>query len=512
MHFVVRAAPLDATGLLLVQGTEDSKTVWVFDDAPQQLPLIYEAEHHGPRVLAAQLANHDYLVLDRVLPSNVVTQLATYVRELHSSGGMQPGEQYSATELGHRGDKVCMKGSNSPECPALQRFVQAADQLYAAVSAHVPELSDAPAPHRSQPMLAVYPGQRARYPRHVDNPDGNGRILTCIVYLNATWRAGDGGELRLAPERSKAHLDIPPVLNRLVLFWSDARVPHEVLPAHAERAACTIWFIDAGRFHDFQRGSGRLKGSEGEPAAEGTRAASAQHAGSRAGSHPTTSPSPSNAPSHTPSHAGSPLIGALESRGMAMKTHLLGAESHAALRHSFVMRLRQLQLLVDAPTATVGWLPSDAGAGAAEGAGCSVVRGAESLLRSLTQQLPAGSSSELARLLARNETLEPRMMFIQHTEGCPPTTLTMSAEPVRLHGLALVYCLSIGAVGPSASARDNRVALQLDMDAEQPATSLAPSTALIPLAPDAVAVLTVRGRVRKLRLTGALTALLLVSK
>ena len=305
---------------------------------------------------------------------SVVTQLATYVRELHSSGGMQPGEQYSATELGHRGDKVCMKGSNSPECPALQRFVQAADQLYAAVSAHVPELSDAPAPHRSQPMLAVYPGQRARYPRHVDNPDGNGRILTCIVYLNATWRAGDGGELRLAPERSKAHLDIPPVLNRLVLFWSDARVPHEVLPAHAERAACTIWFIDAGRFHDFQRGSGRLKGSEGEPAAEGTRAASAQHAGSRAGSHPTTSPSPSNAPSHTPSHAGSPLIGALESRGMAMKTHLLGAESHAALRHSFVMRLRQLQLLVDAPHSH-GRVAA-VRCGGRRGRGCRLQRGA----------------------------------------------------------------------------------------------------------------------------------------
>ena len=36
-----------------------------------------------------------------------------------------------------------------------------------------------------------------------------------------------------------------PLLNRLVLFWSDLRCPHEVLPCYFSRFAVTIWFIDS---------------------------------------------------------------------------------------------------------------------------------------------------------------------------------------------------------------------------------------------------------------------------
>jgi Rps23 Pro-64 3,4-dihydroxylase Tpa1-like proline 4-hydroxylase len=32
----------------------------------------------------------------------------------------------------------------------------------------------------------------ARYTRHVDNPNNNGRKLTAILYLNTTWQPGEG--------------------------------------------------------------------------------------------------------------------------------------------------------------------------------------------------------------------------------------------------------------------------------------------------------------------------------
>ena len=39
--------------------------------------------------------------------------------------------------------------------------------------------------------------------------------------------------------------DVAPLDGRLVLFWSDSRCPHEVLPAHRERYAVSVWFSDA---------------------------------------------------------------------------------------------------------------------------------------------------------------------------------------------------------------------------------------------------------------------------
>lgn len=36
-------------------------------------------------------------------------------------------------------------------------------------------------------MVACYPGDQTGYSRHVDNPDGDGRCLTALYYLNSGW-------------------------------------------------------------------------------------------------------------------------------------------------------------------------------------------------------------------------------------------------------------------------------------------------------------------------------------
>ena len=80
--------------------------------------------------------------------------------------------------------------------------------------------------------------------KHIDDALAHrGRVLTCIVYANPEWAPAHGGALRLHV-RSGVR-DVAPLDRRLVLFWSDSRAPHEVLPAHRERYAVSVWFSDA---------------------------------------------------------------------------------------------------------------------------------------------------------------------------------------------------------------------------------------------------------------------------
>ena len=97
---------------------------------------------------------------------------------------------------------------------------------------------------RHEIQATCYPGTGASYTRHLDETGAfaSRRVLTCVFYANLQWHKGDGGELRLHVGGGQT-LDVQPVANRLLIFWSDA-LPHEVLPAHSDRYAVSIWFHD----------------------------------------------------------------------------------------------------------------------------------------------------------------------------------------------------------------------------------------------------------------------------
>jgi hypoxia-inducible factor (prolyl hydroxylase) len=96
-------------------------------------------------------------------------------------------------------------------------------------------------------MVTCYPHE-ARYVRHTDNSCRRGHGSRCIGYLNPPRPDGDGalriysseGDLLTSPAR----LDIQPDLDRVLLFYSDDRVPHEVLPTDEPRFAVTVWYYD----------------------------------------------------------------------------------------------------------------------------------------------------------------------------------------------------------------------------------------------------------------------------
>ena len=123
-------------------------------------------------------------------------------------------------------------------------------------------------------MLARY-SSGARFSVHVDAASPNEaplgqppdpRVVTAIAYVSEPrggWREAHGGALRIyapggdaaatssslgvdavaaaAAAEGAGVVDVPPRRGSLVLFWS-ALVRHEVLAAHAERLALSMWF------------------------------------------------------------------------------------------------------------------------------------------------------------------------------------------------------------------------------------------------------------------------------
>jgi SM-20-related protein len=67
-------------------------------------------------------------------------------------------------------------------------------------------------------------------------------VISLVLYLNDDWHDGDGGVLRVYATRDaqESACDLAPRGGTLVAMRSEA-IPHEVLPAIAERWSIAGW-------------------------------------------------------------------------------------------------------------------------------------------------------------------------------------------------------------------------------------------------------------------------------
>ena len=215
----------------------------------------------------ARLRKDGFAILDGFAGESLASALRAQLSVLYAGGGTE----FSRGEIGGgsdgkdldvrkdaavRGDHRALIETHDPRAPSLGSLFFMMDQFVGMLAARgcVAELRSIT--RRSRPMLACYAGGGARYVRHVDNPDDNGRTLTAIYYLNKGWRPASGGELVLYPqtaaktaaysrrssEAEEQQVRVEPILDRLVVFWSDHRTPHEVLPANTNRLAISSWY------------------------------------------------------------------------------------------------------------------------------------------------------------------------------------------------------------------------------------------------------------------------------
>ncbi|XP_062863210.1 egl nine homolog 3 isoform X1 [Trichomycterus rosablanca] len=224
------------------------------------------------RVVPA-LLDRGFFYMDSFLGDTVGRVVLGQVKQIHRSGVLSDGQlagRASGVRRSHiRGDKIAWVSGTERGAEAINFLLKQTDKL---ISLCASRLGKNTIRERSKAMVACYPGNGAGYVKHVDNPNADGRCVTCIYYLNKNWNAKvgnvnsfcscvlckistvnnavllfqeHGGILRIFPEGKSYVADIEPLFDRLLLFWSDRRNPHEVQPSFATRYAVTVWYFDS---------------------------------------------------------------------------------------------------------------------------------------------------------------------------------------------------------------------------------------------------------------------------
>uniref|UniRef100_A0AAZ3RQJ4 hypoxia-inducible factor-proline dioxygenase n=1 Tax=Oncorhynchus tshawytscha TaxID=74940 RepID=A0AAZ3RQJ4_ONCTS len=204
---------------------------------PQNLAIEY---------IVPCMIKHGICVVDNFLGGETALAILEDVKLLHKTGKFTDGQlvsQKTDSTKDIRGDKITWIEGRETGCEKICFLMSRMDDLVRHCNG---QLGNFTINGRTKAMVACYPGNGTGYVRHVDNPNGDGRCVTCIYYLNKDWDTKDhGGVLRIFPEGKAQFADIEPKFDRLLFFWSDRRNPHEVQPAHAIRYAITVWYFDA---------------------------------------------------------------------------------------------------------------------------------------------------------------------------------------------------------------------------------------------------------------------------
>uniref|UniRef100_A0A8C5R8G9 hypoxia-inducible factor-proline dioxygenase n=1 Tax=Leptobrachium leishanense TaxID=445787 RepID=A0A8C5R8G9_9ANUR len=185
-------------------------------------------------------------VKDQFLGEALGSRVLDEVEMLNRSGKFRDGQlvsQRTIPSTNIRGDQIAWVDGKEPGCESIRTLMSKIDEVIMHCSG---KLGSYVINGRTKAMVACYPGNGMGYVRHVDNPNRDGRCLTCIYYLNQNWDTKvHGGLLQIFPEGRSVVANIEPLFDRLLIFWSDRRNPHEVKPAYAMRYAITVWYFDA---------------------------------------------------------------------------------------------------------------------------------------------------------------------------------------------------------------------------------------------------------------------------
>lgn len=177
---------------------------------------------------------HGICVIDNFLGQQKGTSILDEVKKIYNIGLFSGGQVVNNKGKGPtvRGDQVVWVNGTDSGTEQIGFLIQTLDTIIDRCNRLKTNVqhSHLYIGKRTPAMVACYPGGGSRYVKHVDNPNEDGRVITCLYYLNQGWDLQQhGGLLRIYPILSNHVADIAPYFDRVIFFWSDRRNPHEVL-------------------------------------------------------------------------------------------------------------------------------------------------------------------------------------------------------------------------------------------------------------------------------------------
>ena len=142
------------------------------------------AGQHNIEKVSSELHTCYHCVIDQFMDA---APLLRYMQELHGRGGLSPGEVTAAQKNSKRDDLMHWAGQEEEWPPALSDLFALTDALVGGISRdqrHGGELRDVLL-MRHEGQLTCYPGNGARYVKHIDDALARrGRLLTWCAFCS----------------------------------------------------------------------------------------------------------------------------------------------------------------------------------------------------------------------------------------------------------------------------------------------------------------------------------------
>lgn len=206
------------------------------------MSAVLEADEASARhaALVEQLALDGYAVADAIVPAPLVAALADEL------AGLEAAEALSIAGVGR--DAALRRDSDIRRAAirwfdgtttAQRALLDLAEELRLVINRRLfLGLFDFECNFIAYPVGGFYG-------RHLDRLKGDrNRVVSFVTYLDADWRAEDGGALNLwlrPDDEGAPAASVIPKAGRVVLMLSE-EIPHEVQPAHRPRHAIAGWW------------------------------------------------------------------------------------------------------------------------------------------------------------------------------------------------------------------------------------------------------------------------------